>query len=103
VGFAIHVGGRQITVITDTGTIPVEAHALIQQSDVLFMEANYDETMLLRGPYPPFLKKRIAGKQGHLSNNEVIELLNKCPPLPHAKHYFCHLSKVNNHPKVLAQ
>ena len=58
--------------------------------------------MLENGPYPYFLKERIRGERGHLSNCEAIELLNSLNRGPE-KVYFCHLSKTNNHPKVVLE
>ncbi len=40
------------------------------------MESNHDAEMLWTGPYPPHLKERIAGDYGHLSNDQVIDLLS---------------------------
>lgn len=41
--------------------------------DVLVLESNHDDDMLINGPYPPFLQKRIAGDLGHLSNRRAGE------------------------------
>ncbi|MFA5468617.1 MAG: MBL fold metallo-hydrolase [Sphaerochaetaceae bacterium] len=102
VGFAVEVAGKQLAILTDTGTFNNQMVQVAQKADVLFLEANYDETMLLQGPYPHFLKMRILGQKGHLSNDEAIELLNALNGGPQ-RVYFCHLSKTNNHPRVVAE
>ena len=102
VGFSCSLQGRIFTILTDTGMLDetMQRHAL--DADILFLEANYDEQMLDGGPYPVFLKRRIRGTQGHLSNTDAINLLNQCSANRLAQVYFCHLSKINNHPDVLA-
>ena len=56
--------------------------------------------MLMSGPYPAYLKGRIAGPTGHLSNTEAAELLanSSSPVLRHV--WLCHLSEENNHPEL---
>jgi phosphoribosyl 1,2-cyclic phosphodiesterase len=102
VGFSIRSGNRCFTVLTDTGIVEESTLPLIGDSDILFIEANYDEPMLTSGPYPLFLKRRIAGERGHLSNSASIEILNRCATDRTRHVYFCHLSKTNNRPDVLA-
>ena len=103
VGFSIEVKNRVFTILTDTGYIEESVYDYLEASDVLFIEANYDEKMLKEGPYPPFLKKRIAGKKGHLSNSDAIEAINKCKIEKISRLYFCHLSKTNNDSKLLEE
>ena len=101
VGYSVEVAQRVFSVLTDTGILDEQMQAYAQEADVLFLEANYDDPMLNNGPYPYWLKKRIAGSHGHLSNLDAIHFLNSCT-LPNPKQvYFCHLSKTNNHPDLL--
>ncbi len=102
VGFAVEVAGKRLVILTDTGLWDEEMVSHVENSDLLFLEANYDEEMLENGPYPYFLKERIRGERGHLSNCEAIELLNSLKRGPE-KVYFCHLSKTNNHPQVVLE
>ena len=68
-----------------------------------FLEANYDTDMLLNGSYPTYLKKRISGDKGHLSNDEALDLFTKHRP-PFMSHVFLsHLSKENNCPDKALQ
>ena len=34
----------------------------------MILEANYDDEMLRMGTYPQYLKERITGRTGHMSN-----------------------------------
>jgi len=103
VGFSIEIKNRVFTILTDTGYIEETVYDYLEASDVLFIEANYDEKMLKEGPYPPFLKRRIAGKEGHLSNCDAIKAINKCNIEKISRLYFCHLSKTNNNSKLLEE
>ena len=102
VGFSLEAEGRCLTVLTDTGTVDDGMRFFIGRSDVLFIEANHDRKMLEEGPYPWMLKRRIAGEKGHLSNADTIGVLNESTLPAEALLYFCHLSRVNNRPEVLA-
>lgn len=101
VGFHLSVERRKFTLLTDTGFLDETMSRFAKESDVLFLEANYDGKMLETGPYPYVLKKRISGRSGHLSNDDAIDLLNRCEMEMPSHVYFCHLSKTNNHPEVL--
>ena len=96
-GYTLHVAGRKFTILTDTGKTDNFMLDSLLSSNVVFLEANYDEDALFSGPYPPFLKKRIASDYGHLSNAEAIKILQEFPEnaLPD-KVFLCHLSEQNN-------
>ncbi len=87
---------------TDLGcaTPAVEAH--LAGCDGLVLELNHDLQMLLDGPYPAHLKRRIASSVGHLSNHDGAALLARLahPGLQHVT--LAHLSETNNRP-ALAQ
>jgi len=68
--------------------------------DALLLEANHDVNMVQVGPYPYYLKQRILGKKGHLSNENAGRLLSAIVH-DELKHVFLgHLSKENNHPEL---
>lgn len=103
-GFYFVLGGTHFTLLTDTGIIPEEVMPYVMKSQVLFLEANYDEKMLENGPYPSFLKQRIASDKGHLSNRASFDFLkmldeNTGPSTV----YLCHLSDTNNSMDILTQ
>ena len=56
--------------------------------------------MLKMGPYPQYLKERIAGPNGHMSNRETAEFLAENITERQKYFCFCHLSKDNNHPEL---
>ncbi|NDW11557.1 MBL fold metallo-hydrolase [Bacteroides sp. 214] len=100
VGYYIEVGGKNFSFLTDLGEItPLAAH-YINKAHYLILEANYDDEMLRMGTYPEYLKQRITGSNGHLSNNATADFLaeNINEHLQHI--WLCHLSKDNNHPEL---
>lgn len=103
VGYSFSLFGTVITIITDTGTISDEMEKHAADSDILFLEANYCPDMLERGPYPVFLKRRIASELGHLSNEDAVDFLGKLNENDNRKRkiYLCHLSDKNNCPDKL--
>jgi phosphoribosyl 1,2-cyclic phosphodiesterase len=104
--YHFQLGPAVFTIITDTGCVSREMLILAAGSDILFLEANYCEKMLANGPYPAFLKKRIASELGHLSNTAAAVFLNDAGSMENSrlkKVFFCHLSDTNNSPAVLEQ
>ncbi len=97
------VSGQKVRVgvFTDIG---VPCHHVIehfQQCHAVFLEANYDEAMLDKGRYPYYLKNRIRGGKGHLSNRQALSLFTAYKP-PFMSHLLLsHLSKDNNCPKLV--
>ena len=76
-GFRFEGGGDAVGFMTDTGIVTGEAVEALARCRVLAIEANHDVDMLAKGPYPAYLKARIAGERGHLSNEQSGELLQK--------------------------
>lgn len=66
-----------VSFVTDTGHLPEQAFAVIEKSSVVFLESNYDPDMLYACSYPLFLKKRIMGNRGHLSNLDCAKIIFK--------------------------
>ncbi len=96
------VSGRdtKIGVFTDIGA-PCE-HLIhhFKQCHAAFLEANYDEDMLEKGRYPYFLKNRIRGGKGHLSNQQALDLFRTHKPSFMSHVLLSHLSKDNNCPQL---
>lgn len=82
--------------MTDLGHVFEELVPAVASLEAVFIESNYDPGMLAGGPYPEFLKKRIQGPKGHLSNREAAELLQSGINLKWA--CLSHLSEKNNRP-----
>ena len=100
VGYMIRHDGINFCLITDAGHVTDEMKTFIQKANYLIIEANHDEEMLKGGTYPEYLKTRVAGNNGHLSNSSCAEALaeNASPELKHV--WLCHLSEENNHPEL---
>jgi phosphoribosyl 1,2-cyclic phosphodiesterase len=99
--FTVRGGGITAGVFTDIGSVCEQLIHHFSQCHAAFLEANYDEKMLEEGRYPYFLKKRIRGGKGHLSNMQALELFNsyRAPFLKLL--LLSHLSQQNNHPQIV--
>ncbi len=96
--FLVSGNGVTIGVFTDIGKPCAHVHKNFKLCHAAFLEANYDEVLLEGGNYPYFLKRRIMGDRGHLSNNQALEVFVKYRS-PFFSHLFLsHLSKDNNCP-----
>lgn len=103
-GFTIGANGSRIGIATDLGLVTELVREHLRGCRLLIVEANHDPDLLMSGPYPWFLKQRIRGRTGHLSNQEsgclLADILH--PGLEHV--VLSHLSETNNRPeKALAE
>jgi phosphoribosyl 1,2-cyclic phosphodiesterase len=96
VAFVVSSRQKRLGILTDLGHVFKELYSVMGSLDAVFLESNYDPEMLARGPYPTFLKRRIAGPRGHISNAESAELLQTGGRLKWA--CLAHLSNNNNDP-----
>jgi phosphoribosyl 1,2-cyclic phosphodiesterase len=99
--FIVSNGLVNIGVFTDIG-VPCE-HVIqhFQLCHAAFLETNYDEQLLEKGRYPWYLKNRIRGGKGHLSNSQALQLFKMHRP-PFMSHLLLsHLSAENNHPDLV--
>lgn len=94
-GYHIATPSVSFFLMTDTGLFSEESISLARGCDVLFVESNYDETMLENGGYPSFLKRRIDGPRGHMSNLQARDFLSRAEALDR-KVFLIHLSENNN-------
>ena len=100
VGYCIEIDGKIFSFLTDLGEITPTAAKYICKAHYLILEANYDDEMLRMGTYPDYLKERIAGPNGHLSNSATADFLAE-NITEHMRYiWLCHLSKDNNHPEL---
>lgn len=92
----VHVG-----VFTDIGKACDKVIHHFSTCHCVFLESNYCTNMLMKGSYPWPLKKRISGGQGHLSNDEALDLFttHRAGFLSHL--ILSHLSKNNNRPELV--
>lgn len=98
VGFLLDDGECRVAIFTDLGDVSSTLIEPIQTADLVVLEANYDELMLERGPYPPHLKRRIRGAKGHLSNDACADLLARALSSRATDVWLAHLSENNNRP-----
>lgn len=105
VGYSFISQDRKLSIVTDTGILKPELIKEISDSDTIVLEANHEESMLKLGNYPHFLKRRILGDHGHLSNQAAAEGI--CQILREGKKQpnilFAHLSRENNRPETVLQ
>ena len=99
-GYRLECGGKSVAVATDLGKYDDYTVEHLQNLDAVLLEANHDIHMLEVGGYPYYLKQRILGDRGHLSNELSGRLL--CDILhDDLKHIVLgHLSKENNYAKL---
>lgn len=88
--------GTRVGLCSDTGYLTDEAAEALANVDILGIECNHDPRMLETGPYPYFLKQRIASDVGHLANRAAADALERLAG-PRLGHVFAlHLSRTNN-------
>lgn len=92
-----------IGIFTDIGAPCEQLIHHFKQCHAAFLEANYDETMLETGRYPYFLKNRIRGGHGHLSNTQALEIFREHRPAYMTHLLLSHLSRDNNNPELVHQ
>lgn len=97
-GYSFYHKSNKVTCVTDLGHITGQIEEAVMGSDILMLEANHDEELLKEGPYPYFLKKRILGKNGHLSNRECGRLAAIAAAGGTRRIILAHLSRENNTP-----
>ncbi len=101
--FIITCNEITVGVFTDIGKACENVITYFKQCHAAFLEANYDTDMLANGSYPSFLKQRISGGVGHLSNDEALEIFTKHKPNFMSHLLLAHLSKDNNNPALVQQ
>lgn len=100
--FSVCCGELRVGVFTDIGRTCENLISHFNQCQAAFLESNYDEEMLESGPYPFHLKHRIRGGSGHLSNLQALRLFQTHRSSSMSHLILSHLSKNNNHPKLVA-
>ncbi|MGI6711374.1 MAG: MBL fold metallo-hydrolase [Bacillota bacterium] len=99
-GIAFYHQDSLVGIATDTGCITTSIRKALTGANALVFESNYDENMLKEGPYPYYLKKRISGNKGHLSNKDAAKELGEIISGSTEHVILAHLSEVNNTPEI---
>jgi phosphoribosyl 1,2-cyclic phosphodiesterase len=105
-GYLLEVPGvTRIAILTDLGSWHDSLVDYVASCDLIILEANHDEEMLRRGPYPIYLKKRVASDVGHLSNRACgIALGGALRGAGHQPEvWLAHLSETNNLPALAVE
>lgn len=88
--------GARVAIATDLGTVTPEVDQLLRGAGAVVLESNHDPEMLRVGRYPPRLKARVAGPEGHLSNAEAAATLARTGQREWSTVVLAHLSGENN-------
>lgn len=99
VGLTMEYNGYKMGFATDLGIVTSLVREHLKDSHILYLESNHDPDMLINGSYPWYLKQRIKGRTGHLSNKDAKLLVSelKTDRLKHV--ILAHLSEENNCPQ----
>lgn len=100
VAYRVSYGTKKVAVCTDLGVFNDYTVECLKGMDALLLEANHDVNMLQVGPYPYYLKQRILGERGHLSNENSGRLLSRILHDNLSAIVLGHLSKDNNLPEL---
>ena len=100
VGYRVDAPDGSLGILTDTGFVTDAARESLAGVDTLLLEANHDAETLQYGPYPYFLKRRILGDEGHLSNDAAAEFARLAVQSGTRDILLAHLSKENNTPEL---
>ncbi len=102
VGFVVDADGARLGYATDLGHVPRELIDRFAGVDVLAIESNYDPQLELESSRPAFLKQRIMGGRGHLSNQQAFDaaraIADRCPAGSPRRIVLLHRSSQCNHP-----
>jgi phosphoribosyl 1,2-cyclic phosphodiesterase len=92
--------GVRAAIATDLGVATQAVRQAMMDVDMIVVESNHDEEMLANGPYPLMLQRRVAGRNGHLSNHQCAMLVRDVVSTRLRKVILAHLSEENNAPSV---
>nr|XP_061812117.1 exodeoxyribonuclease YycJ-like [Nerophis lumbriciformis] len=98
VAYVLEYAGHRVGILTDLGHAFDGLREVLRSLDAVIIESNYDEQLLQSSPYPEFLKRRIRGRGGHLSNQDSARLVHQSATSKLQWVCLCHLSEENNCP-----
>ena len=102
-GFNIHNGKKKLSIATDLGHMDNKILSQLEESSFILLESNYDPEILKVSKYPFHLKSRIAGPNGHLSNETAGKTISVLMKKNLKEVMLGHLSKENNFPELAYQ
>jgi len=95
-GYLIEKDNDSLVYITDTGYINKKNFIYLKNKNYYILESNHDTEMLIKGPYPEYLQRRIISDKGHLSNELCAGYLSRLIGPNTKKVVLAHLSESNN-------
>ncbi len=93
-------GRHAVGVATDIGYVSDEVRRGLMGCEAVVLESNHDVDMLMKGPYPYELKKRIRSRRGHLSNADSAAFAAELETAGTCAFLLAHLSEENNEPSL---
>lgn len=100
VGYIINHNNKSLVYITDTGYINKKYFKLLSNKDIYVLESNHDIELLSNSSYPFYLRQRILGDKGHLSNYDASRYLSLFIGGNTKYIFLAHLSEENNTPDL---
>jgi len=94
--YRLSSGGHTLGILTDLGSITPHVIDNFRACNSLLLEFNHDLPMLLDGPYPSHLKRRVGGDWGHLNNQQAAQLLRHLDHTRLRHLVVGHISEKNN-------
>ncbi|MGH9421256.1 MAG: MBL fold metallo-hydrolase, partial [Thermoanaerobaculia bacterium] len=95
--------GVRAAIVYDLGVMTDTVARAMEGVEILILESNHDGEMLRNGPYPLMLQRRIAGREGHLSNRAAGIAAAQCAHRGLAHVVLAHLSETNNTPRLASE
>ncbi len=95
--------GLRFGIVTDLGSYTQRVVDAFSDCHGLFLEANHDVSLLAQGPYPPFLKQRVGGAWGHLSNHQARAFFEDLGTEQLSVLALGHISEKNNNPALVRE
>ncbi len=99
-GYNIYNENNKISIATDIGHMDNSILKKLEESKFLLLESNYEPEILKYAKYPYYLKRRISGPNGHLSNQEASDTIIKLLSTGVNNIMLGHLSKETNFPEL---
>ncbi|WP_163718351.1 MBL fold metallo-hydrolase [Mangrovibacterium lignilyticum] len=98
--FRVSYGDKHVGVMTDIGEVCEHVKSHFSECHAVFLESNYDDDMLMNGPYPFYLKQRVSSSIGHLSNTQAFSLASEFAGENLGTIFLSHISGENNKPEI---
>ena len=99
-GYTIASEDKTLTIATDLGYVSENIYSHLKEANLSVIESNYDNTLLMYGPYNYNLKQRIKSNLGHLSNTDTASVITNLAKDGKRSFILGHLSQNNNNPDI---